>query len=329
MPIPAPTFIRSVLVPPVALVASSTAQFEMGVNPISHLDIIVDAIVNGAQGALTGSAVMAFLSSIRVTGRGVALYDASGPDAMAISNFILRKGIRMHASPATSSQIIRVGVTIPFSRSMYMLDEGLPGFKRGDLLLELDTGALPGTMTSANVKVIQHEILAGNPTHYLRSTTLSFTPAATGDVDIDLPLGNVMTGITLFGTTVPTAAVTTASIERARLLLDNQEWGIVSARWDDLTMMAALRNPYPLYMTEHEHVENLAAAYAQFPITGPINDVSSTLGNYGYMDFDPTGDMLFSPNLAEPASAVCRINAGATDAIRLIPHNILPSPLTS
>lgn len=321
---PGSQVIRSVILPERLLVASSQVQIELGVNPISHLDILLTGPLNGVIPLPLATNIANYLQSIRVIWKGAAAFDLRGGDALAVGNFIHGKLPMLVANTTTSSGRFILGIRVPFSRHPYMLGEGLPSIKRGDLLLELNTGALPANITSANVIVTQHEIPDASPERWLRSTTLQRTPTATGDLDIDLPLGNVMTGLTMFSTTVPIGTVVTTTIDQLRLLVNNQETFLSSGTWEDLQWAGGMSQQVPGFFADHAHDENTAVGYGQNVVSGGIVAPSSGLNNYAYLDMDPDGLTTFSLDLAQPNQCVARVTAGDTNLLRLIPHNLVP-----
>jgi hypothetical protein len=167
------------------------------------------------------------------------------------------------------------------------------------------------------------ELPEATPARFLKATTLTKTPAATGDTDIELPIGNKILGILLWGTTVQSGATATKTINSVKLLLDNTEQLYSKTNQESLRGMQHIFHQRPDLYTAHVHVENTAANYAQNADTVQAEPRDGQGANYLWLPFDVTGDGAFALETQGLASAILRINAGDTNAIRAIPLEII------
>jgi hypothetical protein len=161
------------------------------------------------------------------------------------------------------------------------------------------------------------------PTRFLKYTTITKTPTATGDHDVDLPLGNKIAHALLFGTTVPTAASFNASIGQLRLLLDNVEHYYARTNWETLHNEMQRRLAESSQSSVHQHLENTAGAYAQNSTTDDNNSNVGFFDSYAFLDFDPLDDGSYLLETAGRARCHLRITADVADAIRIIPTELI------
>ncbi len=316
-------FIQSVIASDQSLANSSIFEFELGVNPISFLVIELKALSANPNDLVLPDDLLSGITTIQVLWNGVTIWAASGIDTLAAGSMIAGLSPYIMGTPGAATNRRVLAFAIPFTRKIFSPDECLPPIGRGALLLQIITGTLNAVATAYTCNVWQCELPEAKPRTYAKATTLSRTPPATGDLDIDLPLGNRLAGLTLFGTTVPSSTVDTKTIAQARVLLDNVETDYASSRWEGLRWMAENRPRHPLPYYELSVLENLAAAYAQRVSSGSVNDYTTLLHRYLYMDFDPLSGVDYLLDLTKVNQARCRVVAGDTQPLRIIPHEIV------
>ena len=179
-------------------------------------------------------------------------------------------------------------------------------------------GAAFTAMNDLQLQVETIELLTGAPKRFLKATTMTKTPTATGDHDVDLPLGNPIRGVQLFGTTVPVDGAVTTSIDQLRVLVDNVEHGYAFANWESLKGESALYRDQP--WVSAELVARLSSgAPAASDDTLALESPTSFLRRYAYLEYAPHGMEEYKLITEGKGRAHLRITAGDTGAIRVIP----------
>jgi hypothetical protein len=224
---------------------------------------------------------------------------------------------------ATDNDVWRVMLRLSFSRRPFWMNEGFPASRAGELQIRYTPAATFTGVDGTSLQVETEEILDAQFSRFLKYTTLSRTPTATGESDVDLPIGNPYTGILLFGTTAPAAAAVTASMREVRILIDNQEAFVPRTRWDALHQnyrgLAGLAG----WLVEHTHLENTATAYTQNATTLAMISGVTVDNLYGFLDFDPLRDGSYILPTEGRSSVKLRINADVADAQRIIPIELI------
>ncbi len=317
---PTKTFLRSRLINNEAMAAGAAVRTDaLPVNPLSvvYLTIRAQSTTANAVGSLAN--LLATISRVEIAYKGQNIVSASPADLVALAALFSSKV----SNPITRGDSANANswITIPIllGRRWYDMDECFPASRRGELLLQITPAAAFTGWGTVTLQAETVELLEAQPKTFLKYTTITKTPTATGDHDTDLPIGNPILGTLLFGTTVPTDASLNKSINQLRLLLDNVEYDYAFTFWETLQAEGLLDVPSFMTLSEHTHRENTAGAYAQNAATLQALWTTHLLENYALLDFDPdlTGDYAL---MTEGRSRVTlRINADVADAIRVIP----------
>jgi hypothetical protein len=318
-------FLRQILIQDESQAASTVRTDDLPVNPLSA--ILLSAKFLNDTGTLTdytvASALLNFISKVEVLFQGSAVVSGSLADLARLSGILLGRGPRQTETTSVNNNQRCITVPILLGRKPYWARECFPAVRRGELRLQITSGAATTGVDTCVLQAETIEILGATPSHYLKSTTIAKTPSATGDHEVDLPIGNILAGALLFGTTVPTGAAYTASIEQARLLVDNVEAYFAACNWETLQGELSLRTQANSQQSEHVHVSDVAAAYTQWQNTD-LNAVNADFyNNYAYMDLDPLKDDSYLLDTKGRARIHLKINAGAADAIRIMPVELV------
>ncbi|MCK4268763.1 MAG: hypothetical protein KAX16_08015 [Actinomycetia bacterium] len=271
--------------------------YELPVNPISHIILTLKVLNVTDEGTL--AEVLERLEKIEVLYQGAAVYSISGADLFALNMLLV------HDVPFLSNQVVTDNATrwlsliIPFGRKTFLPDECFHATHRGELLLQITDS---GTATAVDGLIYQIEVVElpeARPTAHLKVTTLTKTPTATGEHDVDLPINNDYVGILIYGTTKPTGIVWTASFDWVKILANNEEYDYAHSYWEclrgDMINRVGHRQPYDLEID---------------------NDV---IKHYGYLDFDPREDKNFLLETRGLSDLTLRTSADVADAIRVLP----------
>lgn len=318
-------FLHQVLVQDESIAASAQRTDDLPVNPLSHILLTVRAANNAADldDFSNIQAILASVSKVEVLFKGSAVVSGSLADLARMSALRLGRAPMQTASAVLDNGVRSVTVPIALGRRPFWPDECFPAVRRGELQLQITTAAAQTGIDTLTLQIETVELLEAQPTRFLKYTTVSKTPTATGDHDVDLPIGNKVPGVLLFGTTVPTAASFNASIGQLRLLVDNVEQYYARTNWETLHNAAQMRYQESVAAGGFIERENDGAVYAQDALTDGQHAQIGFLNNYGYLDFDPMGDDLFLLNTKDRARIHLRINADVADAIRLMPMELI------
>jgi len=316
-----------------AVTADATLQIDLPVNPLSAIKITLDSLDSAAVTAqrATGLNILEHLTNVDVQFKGSSIITGSGQDLALISALLGNGWPDADRTVDAASGRSRVTLTIPFSRRVYWAKEAFPATRRGEFRLILTVDDIFGTQDLQNLHIEGIELHDATPTQWLKYTTISKTPTATGDHEVDLPIGNPILGALLFGTTFPTGAAATASIRRLKLKLDNVEQYFNDTRWASLHSDLLFRLQGFASGMSHVHEENRAAAYAANVQTNPANtgalgSVIDGVAQYAYLDFDPLTDDSYMLDTEGRGRVNLQINADVADAIRVLPIELIRIP---
>lgn len=320
-------FLHSVLQQDVTLAAGgSPLRVDLPVNPLSFLLMTIRAQTSTANTLPTLSNLLSVFSSVEILFKGSSIISASLADLARLSVHLWRAPIAREHLNDDANAVTFVTVPVPFGRTPYDPVEAFPASRRGDLVMVQTIASTFTNITSVSVQTEAVELLDATPERFIKATTISKTPTATGDHDVDLPLGNPILGCLLFGTTVPSGSSFNASIGQVKLLIDNVEQYYSQANWETLHNMASLRRVVDWDFEGHTHLENLAAAYTQNVESGPPSDAVRIDNAYAYLDFDPLKDGSYLLQTEGRGRVHLRITADVADAIRVLPVELIAVP---
>jgi len=298
-------FLKSVIVSDVTPAADGSYTYDLGVNPISHLSLALKCL--NATDEATVAQILALITNIEVLHRGTSIFQASAADTYALDHILLRNAPIILNQVATDNATRAVLLTIPFGRTLWDPDECFPASRAGELKLRLTVDIATSDADGLILLVEQTELLGAAPARFLKTTTLSKTPSATGWMDVDIPIAYVYAGFILWSTTIPTTTAWTTTIDQVKLLLDNTEADYSLSNWEalrcDLTTRIGQR-------------PGRIAAYGD-----------DHIANYALLDLCPNGDDRFLLDSKGLSSLKIRVNAGDTNALRVIPLELVPAAI--
>lgn len=308
-------YLKSLLANREAVTADTVITYDLPVNPLSHVNIDIEAKQSVADVPATQANIGAIFDKVEVLFKGTNIVSMTGLDLLAYGALMMMKRwpILNRRSEALSENVYRF--TIPFGRYPYSAVECFPAVRRGEFQLRLDYASAFTNIESLDVTITTVELMGAAPKQFLKATTLSKTPIV-GDNDVDLPIGNKIVSLLMFGTTVPLTTSKVTTIDKAKLLVDNVEEYFHDVRWPELNLefyrAIGMDNPFHT----HVHVE-----------TGGTSQEDSTedawFKQFGLMDFDPLRNDKYLLETEGKARVWVRINAGDTSALRVIPVEII------
>jgi hypothetical protein len=321
-----PEYLKSVLVQRQALtVSTSPTPWDLPVNPISH--ILFTLINDNDTGTLDNYkqlvGILAQITKLEVQYKGQAIISLNGADLAMYSMLVRQKPLGQVNMLNVTNKMRSLTIPIPFGRRSYDPNECFPATRKGELKLAIDVGAAVTGIDALNVSIETVELPEAAPTQFLKCTTMSKTPTATGEHDVDLPLGNRIMGIMMFATEaiVETIGSETPDIGDVKLLRDNKEQFIAKTNWETLhNEMLSDRFPSSgIYNQEHVHLSGAA--------TPTDSDAGQRSGNfpenYIYLDFDPLNDDQYLLETEGAGRLWLRINAEEVTAIRIMPIELM------
>lgn len=297
--------------------ADGVEVVDLGVNPLSVVVINLRPLNNTATLANYASFldVCAALNSVRLLFRGQSIVSMKGEDIAAMN--VLRRNVEMRDANTASTDNHRRNVMIPLFLGRFAGDplECFPASRRGELTLELDIDIADTGYDGFRYSVDTLELLGARPKYYERCVAINRTFPATGFNDIPLPVGNVLRGIGMWGTTYVLGTTPTPSIGRSELLLDNQQMWNAGMDFETAIGIGGLLGGRSPVNDLHQHT----SAAAGSATTNRYDIGRGGWERYGFIDFDLLRNDLLSVETAGVNQCLLRCNAGAADAVRIFP----------
>ena len=312
-------FIHSIQVPNQLIAADGQQIYDMPVNPLSMIYLHISPLNETSTIAnyLSTFGMMSAVDQITLAYRGQSIIDMRGQDLLAFIWHCTNWDVCQSNLNKTDNDRRSIVLPICLGRRPYDPNECFPEVRRGELTLSVTWDIADTGFDGLRISIETVEIPEAQPKYFQRVTSLARTFAATGDNDIDLPIGNVIRGVLGFGTTGFAGAAPVPSLGALRLLVDNVETNYASSDWEVLRAVSRVtKNRLGIYT---DHIHRFADAAAGEVNTGQQIITAQAPENYVYLDMDPTGDDLFSLETRGKARVHIRANAETADAVRLYP----------
>lgn len=319
-------FIHSILAHDETVAVGTVISYDLPVNPLSHTLVTLKYAQNKANDKLLFLNVLAMIAKVEVLYKGSAVFSMSGLDAYACG--ILVNGFESWGMNNDGNDNDERSLTflIPHTRKLYSPSECFPRTTRGELILQITYAAVFTDIDTVFAQIETVELPEAAPEQFIKMTTLTKTPAAAGQVDIELPIGNEISELVLFGTTIPAADTDLATIDKMEILVDNVNRFYSEMNIETCHNMAGRMFAAPGYHGYHVH-RLQAAAFAQWDDTSPAIPADHVIGHHLHMPFDIFRDGRFALQTLGKSDVVLRLDAGDTEAIRVIPVEIVKSAM--
>lgn len=312
-------FVHSILETNALVAADGDEVIDLPVNPLSviliHISPLNETGTIGNYRLLQG--LLAALTNIRVTHVGSAIIDGSATDLAVLAMLWHRMSIWQ--SNAVETDNVRRSIVLPilFGRKPYGKEECFPETRRGEFQMTLTWDIAASGFDGLRRSIETIELPDATPTHIEKVTTLAQTFAATGQNDVDLPIGNMLRAVLMFGTTPFAGATPTPSLGQLELLVDNKQLDYAATDFEVLRGAAGLRGvPFP---PDGRHIHSVNAAGAGREDTLEPGIGASIDDNYVLMPLDVTGDDEHSIDTAGAGRVNVRVTAETADAVRVLP----------
>ena len=314
-----PEFIHSVLRPNAVVAADGDETLDLPVNPLSVVLIHISAL--NESSTITTYRLLELLiaaaDNIEISHKGSSVVNASGVDLAVLAMLYHRASIWQ--SNAFETDNFRRSIVLPIflSRMPFMQDECFPATKRGELTLTITWDIASAGYDGLRRSIETIELPGATPTTVEKVTTLATTFGATGQQDVDLPIGNWLRGVLLFGTTPFTGAAPAPSWGQVEFFLNNRQHGFTGTDFEVARGLMGLHGvPYP---PDFRHIHGVNAAGAGQEDTQEPEIGASIDDNYMLLDFDPTKDDEYGVETDGASRVHVRAEAETADAVRLLP----------
>lgn len=317
-------FIHSVMVQDKDVLLVGVDSYDLPVNPLSHILLTMKFTHTQANLAdiSTFAEELALITKIEVLYKGSAVFSMSGADAFACG--LLVPGFESWGLNEYGATVEERSLTwcIPLGRKLYDPVECFPRTTRGELILQVTYPVSPVDFPSTVAQIETVELPDAAPERYLRMTTLSATISATGETDVELPIGNPISDVVLYGETIPCAAADVATLGYMQILVDNIRRFYSHTNFETVHNMEGRLRAAPGYWGEHTHEESAAAGLA-----GIVLACDHVLAHYVRLPFDIFGDLSYALETAGKSDVIVRIGIDATAGrtVRVIPCEIVPA----
>lgn len=309
----------SEVIPNQAITASTAiTPVELGVQGISYLWLSIAALQNAAATPVTPDNLLAVLDNVTVSFNGQALWSGRALELARMGMIIAKMPMWMtHAADAANADVT-LSFVIPFGRGLLNPKEGLMAAKRGELLFQATGVAAFTNLVTPRIMVQQVEVPGNQFQRYNKVTTRSTTPAATGNLDVPAPIGNLLRGLLVFQTTRYRNVNTPGGMRSILLRVNNGERYVTGGQIGHQMHLAMARGRYGANLDGAARVENTAAAYTQNASTRQeaINTLEF-MRQYAFMDLDPTEDDTYTLDTKGLSQLETRIDMAIAENTRL------------
>jgi hypothetical protein len=318
-------FIHSILQTNVLVAADGDVTYDLPVNPLSvvllHLSPLNETGTIGNYSLL--QALLSALDNVRVDHKGSAVVNLNGGDLAMLA--MLWHGCPIWQSNAVETDDDRRSVVLPviFGRRPYMASECFPETKKGELQMTCTWDIADTGFDGLRVSVETIELPDASPEYVQKCTTLAQTFAAVGQNDVDLPIGNVIRAVLLWGTTSYAGAAPAPTWGQVEVLRDNRHTLYSASDWEVARGIHGLMGrPFPPSF-RHIHSVNAAGAGREDTLEPEIG--LSKDAYYLLLPFDVTGDDEYSLETAGAGRVHVRATAEAAEAVRALPIERVPA----
>lgn len=319
-------FIQSILAHDEPVTLGTVVPYDLPVNPLSHilLTLKMARLDYAATDSPPFMSIPAILSRIEVLYKGSAVYSLSGIDCMAASIFV--NGFETWGVNAHDLEDNEWAATllVPMTRILYSPTECFPRTTRGELILQLTYAAASAEWSDIRMQIETVELPDASPAQFLKQTTKAFTPGATGQYDVELPIGNEISELVLWGHQIPETTVDTPAFNMMEILVDNINHFYPESNFETIHNMAGRMRAAPGYWGSHVHKTYVTPVVAGDP-TGIVMPENHIIACWLHLPFDIFRDGSYILKTAGASDVVLRIDVGAAGAMRCIPCEVVSS----
>jgi len=317
-------FIHSVLAQNETVAVGTTITYDLPVNPLSFIICTLKFSQDSANTQVAFGSILAMISKIEVLYKGSAIYSSNGIDLMGIDGVLLGFEPWTQNASGDDNDVRAISFIVPMGRKLYDPRECFPRSTRGELALQITYAAAFTDIDLVTAQFETVELPDATPERYLRVTTMSVTPTAAGEMDVELPIGHTLAAVLFWGTTKPLADAAVRTLQYSQLLIDNQRRYFSMTNYESWRQLAAIRQRPLTSQSYHIHQID-GAAFAQYMDTAAVKYANDMCAPHLLWDFDPLRDDQYLLDTRGSSDVVARIYAGDTNALRVLPCELIGS----
>lgn len=315
-------FTHSVVVPNEAVTAGTAPSYDLPVSPLSHLLFTVRFAQNQANTQLPFANIPLMILKLEVLYKGSAVTSMNGIDLLACGLLVCdfeSWGVNLTGA---DNDLLAFTFLVPFGRQLYSPVECYPSQSRGELVLQVTWAASFTLIDGVTLQVEAVELPDAHPERFLKMTTSHVTPTTTTEFDVELPIGNQISDIVLWGTTIPALDVATRTIQNIQIRKNNSEYMYSRSNFETLHNMSGRLRAAPGYYGSHTH-QMAAAAFAQWDHVTYPSPANHVIANHLLIPFDVRRDGVHILRTDDANDLNVRIKPDVAAAIRVIPCEVV------
>lgn len=312
-------FIHSILAVDQAVAIDGELLWDLPVNPLSALLLKISPLNDTA--VITNykflEGLLAAIVKLRVSHRGASVIDASGVDLAALAMLYHRIPCWQFGNDETDNVRRCVVLPVLFGRRPWLARECFPETKKGELQMAVTFDVLASGYDTLRISIETIELPEASPEVVQKVTTLAQTFAAVGQQDVDLPIGNVIRGLLLWGNTGFSGASPAPSWGQVSVLRDNTQIYYSATDFEVAGALAGLLGcPWPPDM-RHVHSVNAAGAAREDTLEPKVG--ATLVDQYVLLPFDVDGTDEYAMDTSGAGRVNVRGLAESADAVRVLP----------
>jgi hypothetical protein len=319
-------FLRSIVQDQVNIAAAGDiAPLDLPVNPLSFLVLTIWVEKIAWLAVSTGivlSQCFDAIGEVSVRHRGENIIQGRLRDlcmmAAALTGYIPHVANASGAAARTA-----VSFLLPFSRMPYWHEEAFPATSRGNLRFFMTvTDVSPGIGTATDFALEACELIEDTPSRFLKYTTLTRTPAATGRQRVPLPIGNDLLKILLFDPETEISGAEAFAWGKVKIMKDNVEQYYAESNAESLRFDLGRAIPSVRLGFGHAHG---SAGGAEVSGQEVLN-LETPPNQYHLLDFDPLNDGSYALDSRGASQLDIDVNVdsiAAAAAMRYIPVELV------
>lgn len=315
-------FTHSVVVPNETITAATSPSWDLPVSPLSHCLLTIKFAQNQANTQLTFANIAAMLDKVEVLYKGSGVTSLNGIDLLACGLLVCDFESWGVNFTGADNDLLAFTFLIPFGRQLYSPIECYPSQSRGELVLQITWAASFTQIDGGTLQVEAVELPDAHPERFLKMTTSAVTPTGTAEFDMELPIGNQISDIVLWGTTIPALNVATRTISKIQIRKNNSEFMYSQSNFETLHNMSGRMRAAPGYFGSHTH-QMAAAAFAQYDHVTFNSPANHILANHLLVPFDVRRDGIHILKTDDANDLNIRLKPDVAAAVRMIPCEVV------
>jgi len=318
------SFIHSILRTNALIAADGDEVMDLPVNPLSvillHLSPLNECTAETTYSFIKG--LLTALTSIRVSHKGSAVVDLNGYDLAMLDLLYHRTGLFQCNADRTDDDRRSLVVPIIFGRNPYMASECFPETKKGELHLTITWNIADTAYDGLRRSIETIELPEATPDFVQKVTTLAQTFAALGQNDVDLPIGNVIRAILLWGATGFAGATPLPTWGQLELMKDNRQTHYSATDFEVSRAVAGLLGCQ--YPPSQDHIHGLDPTAVAYADSEEMQTSESKSELYTLLHLDPTRDDEYSLVTEGAGRVNVRADCETVGAVRVLPIEKVP-----